>query len=108
MLATFIHRGDDIEHVPSEDIQAGAVVVQGTLVGVTVHPIPAGRLGALQLTGVFDCECDPVGPIECGHAAYWSAQTNRVVWSEVDGVYMGKTVRPHCHGETVVRVRLSQ
>ncbi len=52
--AQFIHDGDAIDHVPASDVAAGDVVVRGDLVAIAKLDIPAGTLGALAVTGVFD------------------------------------------------------
>jgi predicted RecA/RadA family phage recombinase len=44
---TFVHDGEAIDYTPAADVAAGAVVVQGELVGVAKQPIAANKLGAL-------------------------------------------------------------
>jgi len=53
-MATFVHDGNTIDYTPATDVAAGDVVVQGELIGVAKVPIPADKLGALAVTGVFD------------------------------------------------------
>lgn len=108
MTATFIHRGDAIDHIPDKDTLAGSVVVQGDLVAIAIHPIPAGHLGVIQIAGVFDLPCDIFGVVSAGTKAYWSRNQGRVSFSASDGPYIGKTVREYMQGDDAIRVRLSQ
>ena len=54
MPVIFVHEGAAIDYTPVVAVPAGTVVVQGDLVGVTRLDIPAGRLGALAVEGVFE------------------------------------------------------
>lgn len=51
--ASFIHSGHAIDYTPGSAVAAGAVVVQGDLVGIAKEPIAANTLGALATTGVY-------------------------------------------------------
>ncbi len=51
---------------------AGAVVVQGELIGVAKTPIAANALGALAVAGVFDLpKASGDGGIAAGAEVYW-------------------------------------
>jgi predicted RecA/RadA family phage recombinase len=108
MTATFIHRGDAIDHIPLTDLPAGSVVAQGDLVAIAVQPIPAGHLGAIQVTGVFDFPCSVWGHIPIGTKVYWATYEKTVSFNGSDGPYIGKTVRDYNEGNGAIRVRLSQ
>ncbi len=110
MTATFIHRGDAIDHVPPTDLPAGSVVVQASLVGVATHPIPAGHLGALQLTGVFDVPRTPGGVMGVGFRLYWDAASQMATIDDASGAnsYLGRVVRESGDGDATVRIRLEQ
>ena len=47
--ATFVHDGNAIDYTPGAQVAAGAVVVQGELIGVAKTPIAANALGALAV-----------------------------------------------------------
>jgi predicted RecA/RadA family phage recombinase len=105
----FNHDGDTIDHIPTADVAAGAVVVQGELVGVAKQPIKAGKLGALSVVGVFDFPVTSLTGWAVGDLAYWD-NTNKVATKTQTGnKLLGKAVlvdsRP---GSPYVRVRLSQ
>ena len=109
--ATFIHQGQAIDHVPEHDLDAGDVVVQGRLVGITTREVPAGHMGALQLRGVFDVACDPLCGWSVGNKVWWSMRDRCAVSTERTddyNVYMGLAIRDHKPGQaTSVRLLLN-
>jgi predicted RecA/RadA family phage recombinase len=105
----FIHDGDTIDHIPTADVAAGDVVVQGELVGVAKLDIKAGKLGALAVVGVFDFPVTSLTGWSVGALAYWDAAGQVATETETENTLLGKVVlvdsRP---GSPHVRVRLSQ
>jgi predicted RecA/RadA family phage recombinase len=105
----FIQDGNTIEYVPTTDVAAGAVVVQGELVGIAKQPIKSGNLGALAVAGVFDFPVTSLTGWAVGDLAYWNATTQVATETQTGNKYLGKVVlvdsRP---GSPHVRVRLSQ
>ncbi|MEP0846061.1 MAG: DUF2190 family protein [Phycisphaerae bacterium] len=67
-----LSRGDTIDYTPGSAVAAGAVVIQGPLVGIAEVPIAANALGALAVAGVFDI-VKVNGSISAGAAVYWDA-----------------------------------
>lgn len=58
MPVKFIHDGNSLDYRPVNSVAAGDLVVLGkNLVGIARRDIPAGALGALALTGVFEMAC---------------------------------------------------
>lgn len=78
MPAIFIHRGDHLDHTPATDLVVGAVVVLGELVAIATHPIPAGKLGSLALTGVFALPVAPATAAVTGEPAFWLPASEQV------------------------------
>jgi len=110
-VAQFIHDGDSIDYTPTiADVAAGDVIVQGDLVGIAKRDIPAGTLGALAVTGVFDVpKASGVGTaIVAGAEVYWDAVNKRVTTTADGHEYLGKTVRAAADADATVRVRLEQ
>lgn len=110
--AIFVHDGDSIDYTPSSDVAAGDVVVQGDLIGVAKRDIPAGTLGALAVTGVFDMPKLAIAgvTIAAGAKVYWDAG-NSVATTDTDegaNKYLGKTVAAAGDDDATVRVRLEQ
>jgi predicted RecA/RadA family phage recombinase len=109
-MATFIQDGDSLDYTPGADVAAGAVVVQGDLVGVAKRPIPANTLGSLAVSGVFDFPkaSGASTAIGAGVNVYWNAGTQVATTTASGNKLLGKTVRAAADGDTLVRVRLSQ
>lgn len=112
MAVSFIHDGRSIDYTPSAIVVAGDVVVQGDLVGVAKLDIPAGRQGALAVTGVFDFpKATGAGTaIAAGASVYWDAVEKVAKTDSETGAnkLIGKTVAAAGDDDATVRVRLSQ
>ena len=108
--ARFIHLGDAIDHTPSEDVEAGDVVVQGDLVGIARLKIAAGKLGALAVRGVFDVTkaTGSDTDIDAGANVYWDTSNQRSTKTSSGNTLMGKAVAAAGDNDELVRVRLSQ
>ena len=109
MGAILVSRGDLVDYTPGSTVTAGSVVVQGELVGVANLDIPAGRLGAITVTGVFDFS-KGVGAITAGANVYWDVADGEATTDADSGTnkLIGKAVRAAASADTTVRVRLSQ
>lgn len=110
MPAIFIQDGDSIYYTPGADVAAGAVVVQGDLVGVTRRAIPANTSGSLAVTGVFDFPKATGGgtAIAAGVNAYWNAAAQQATTTASGNKLIGKTTRAAADADATVRVRLMQ
>ena len=71
MAATFLHDGNTLDHIPATDVPLGAVVIIADTIGIVTRPIPAGALGALALTGVFELPRVVGGVIPQGKRLAW-------------------------------------
>lgn len=109
-MATFVHDGMTIDYTPGADVAAGAVVVQGDLVGVAKVPIPSGKLGALAVVGVFDfTKATGTGTaISAGANCYWHADTQQANTTASGGKLIGKSVKAAVDADATVRIRLAQ
>ena len=111
-MATFVQDGRTIDHTPGSDVAAGAVVVQGELVGVAKVPIPANTLGALAVEGVFDfSKATGAGSgIAVGANCYWDVAEAVAKTNAESGAnkLLGKCVRAAADADTTVRIRLMQ
>jgi len=109
-MATFVHDGNTIDYTPATDVAAGDVVVQGELIGVAKVPIPADKLGALAVTGVFDLpKATGTGEaIGAGANVYWDEANQQATTTATGNKLIGKTVAAAGDDDTTVRVRLSQ
>jgi len=77
MQGTFVSAGLSIDHTPDGAIDAGEVVVQGSLVTIAKVPIAATVLGALAASGVFDVVQAAV-TFAIGGPVYWDADGDPV------------------------------
>lgn len=118
MSVVFVHDGNSIDYTPTADVTAGDVVIQNDLVGVAKLDIPAGALGALAVTGVFDFpKATGAGTaIAAGVKVYWDEDTQQASeeGDESDSgslegaAFLGKAVKDAADDDETVRVRLSQ
>lgn len=111
-MATFIHDGNSIDYTPAADVAAGAVVVQGDLIGVARAPIAANALGSLAVNGVFDfAKATGVGTaITAGANCYWDVADGQAKTDAEGGAnkLVGKCVKAAADADATVRIRLSQ
>ena len=111
-MATFIHDGNSIDYTPAADTAAGAVVVQGELIGVARAPIAASAIGSLSVNGVFDFpKAAGVGTaIAAGANCYWDVADSQAKTDAEGGAnkLIGKSVKAAADADTTVRIRLSQ
>ena len=109
-MATFVHDGRTIDYTPGADVAAGAVVVQGELVGVAKVPIPANALGALAVVGVFDFPKATGGgtAITAGANCYWDAANSRATTTATGNKLIGKCVKAAADADALVRIRMMQ
>ena len=113
MVVKFIQKGDAVDYVnPVADVAAGAVVVQGELVGVTRTDIKMGKVGSIGVYGIFEFpKAAGVGKaIAVGALTYWDAISQLATTDAGAGAnkLIGKCVKGTADADTLVRVRLSQ
>ena len=111
-MATFVQEGNAVDYTPSSAVAAGAVVVQGDLVGVARTAIAANALGSLAVAGVFDFPkaTGQGSGIAAGAKVYWKADPGAAQAADEAGAnkLIGKVVKAAADGDATVRVRLSQ
>jgi predicted RecA/RadA family phage recombinase len=108
--AVFIHEGGAVDYTPTADVAVGEVVVQGDLVGVAKHPIPANQPGALAVQGVFDfAKATGAGTaLAVGTIVYWNNVTKVATATAAGNKQIGKVVKAAADADATVRVRMSQ
>ena len=109
-MARFVHEGNSIDYTPGSDTAAGAVVVQGELVGVTARDIKANKLGALAVAGVFDFPkaTGASTAIAAGALCYWNAGASQATTTASGNKLIGKCVKAAVDADALVRIRMSQ
>ena len=106
--ADFVQEGSAVDYTPDADVGPGTVVVQGDLVGITKHDIPADTLGSIAVAGVFDVVKDSAVAISAGAKVYWDAVNSQAVSTATGNKLIGKAIAAAGAGTTTARVRLSQ
>jgi predicted RecA/RadA family phage recombinase len=111
MSASYVQRGDLIDHTPGSAVAAGGVVVVGSFVGVAPRPIAANAPGVLAVEGVFEVPKLPTGAegaVTAGQKVYWYATSGVVAVSHVTGTAMGYAVAAAGEQTTSVMVKLER
>ncbi len=112
MQARLVHDGKSVDYTPASAVAAGAVVVQGDLVGVANLDIPANTQGALAVVGVFDFPkaTGASTAITAGATVYWDVADGQAKEDSESGAnkLAGKAVLDAADADATVRVRLSQ
>ena len=108
--AIFVHRGESVDYSSVSTVNAGAVVVQGDLVGVAIRTIPANMPGSLMVEGVFDfAKATGAGTaLAVGTIVYWDAANGRATSVATGNKLLGKVVMAASDSDPRVRVRMSQ
>jgi len=107
MSAKFVQNGDIIDYTPVAATPAGSLVKIGDKVGVTKLDIPAGGLGALAMTGVYDIDVTALAAAKnVGDDVYLTSDGAVAFATATGSVKFGVIVAPAASGATVVRVRL--
>ena len=75
-MTRYVQKGEAVDYRPTENVAAGDVIVQGSLVGVARLDIEAGTLGSLAVVGVFDAP-KAFGEIAVGTPLYWDAENKQ-------------------------------
>jgi len=112
--ATFVKDGVAIDYTPASDVNAGDVVVLGSIPLVAKTDIEADALGAICAEGVFDVLKDG-SSFTAGDAVYWNTTGTPVggsatgaATSTAAGAYlMGLALADAAAGATTVRVKLT-
>jgi len=109
MSATFIQNGDFLDYVAPVDVPQGAIIVLGDLVGIAHRAIPAGTLGSVALTGVYELPI-PAGVVAgAGDPVLYDPAVSQLVVAAgaPPGLpRVGLLVRPLLATDTTLRVLL--
>ena len=78
MKATYYQRGETLDYTPTESVEAGDVVSQGSLIGLEADPVSAGQVGHVNVVGVFAMAKANTEEIKLGAAVYYDAATDEI------------------------------
>ncbi len=98
--ANYVQKGEilDFKNTGDEAIGYHDLVVMGGRVGVAQEVIPAGGVGSVSVTGVYEVPADTTAAFVTGETLYWDEENSKVVktagavvagWSFTDKVTAG-------------------
>ena len=105
-MASYVQKGDVVDHTPAAALAAGEVVVIGSLVGVAPVAVAANALGALAVEGVYSMPCATGSTGAQGSAINWYAASG--VAGAATGVTAGKLAKARVATDTSVHVILNK
>lgn len=105
--AIFKHEGEAIDYTPVADVAAGDVIDLGLLVGIAVLDIPAGKMGALKVEGVYAVLKFTGEAVALGAPVYWDAGTSTATGTQAySEAFMGFCSRAALAGDERIWVKL--
>jgi predicted RecA/RadA family phage recombinase len=107
ILATVVTPGTVVDYTPGTAVVGGAVVVQGTLVGVATSDIAAGELGSLMVSGVIQFP-KAAAAITAGALVYWDEADGEVNTTASGNHRVGKAIAAAALNSTHVDVFIDQ
>lgn len=106
-LVTHVHGGETIDYTPTTAVACGAVVVQGSLVGVALRDIAAYSQGALHIEGSFLFpKAAGDGGMAAGVPAYWDESEQVATETALGNIYIGKVELAAATADTSVRIQM--
>ena len=105
MKARFVQDGKYLDYTPEAAVEAGDVVIVGSIAGVANRPIPAGETGAIATEGVFEIEKDATD-ITAGALVYYDSSAKKATATKGSNAVLGLSVEAAGTGETLVRVKI--
>lgn len=106
--ATKSYEGRQIPYTPSgADVAAGDVIVLVSLVAIATTDIPDGRLGALDIDGVFKVPKATGTAMPTGTLVYWDGTNKRITTTSSGNTFMGKMAEDAASADALGLVRLT-
>lgn len=105
-MASYVQKGDVLDHTPAAAVAAGEVVVIGSLIGVAPRPIAANALGSLAVKGVYEMPVATGATGAQGSAINWYA-TSGVAHAST-GTAAGYLAKARLVGDTEVHVVINK
>ncbi|MDR1922803.1 MAG: DUF2190 family protein [Planctomycetaceae bacterium] len=105
MKARYQQTGEVISYTPTENTEAGTVVIVGDIVGITRLDIPANESGTISLVGIYEIE-KATGAIALGTKVYWDATAKKATATVATNTQIGVAVQAAESADAFVQVRL--
>ena len=106
MKAIYYQRGETLDHVPTENVESGAVVDLGTRIGVAAAHILAGEQGAVHMVGVFAMTKADGEAIDQGTAVYYDSAADAITATEGSNTPAGYAAASAATTDATVLVKL--
>lgn len=105
-MQNYIQEGDVIEVTVAADIESGAGIKLGSLIGVTLGKALNGETARVKLNGVFELP-KATGALTVGALVYWDDTAKNVTTTSSGNTLMGKAFAAAASGDTTGIVRLT-
>lgn len=105
MAKNYLQASDIIDYTATKAIKSGSVVIQGSLIGITITDINIGETGAIQRTGVWSLPKKEADAFIQGANIYWD-ETNQEATATTSNILIGFAVYPSASDDTNVKVAL--
>lgn len=109
-MASYVQKGEIINYrnIGNEKIPFGEVVVLSERCGVACMDIPAGALGTLAISGVYEMPAETTAAFTVGQTLYWDAAAKAVTTTkaEENAILAGIAVEPKDEAAATALVRL--
>jgi len=106
--AVKLNSGETINHIPSSDVAAGDVILQGNLFGIALTAIPSGRLGSLAISGIFRITKLSTDNVTVGAVLYWDNTNKRVTLTAGGNTRIGLAVAASPSGQATADVLINR
>lgn len=105
MKATYYQRGETLDYIPDEDVEAGQVVDLETRIGVAAEDAAAGQLGHVHVVGVF-VMTKASGEITQGADVYYDSDAEAITTEEGENTPAGYAAASAAADDDTVLVKL--
>ena len=106
MKVTYYQRGETLDYIPTEKLEAGQVVPIGTRIGGAAEAIPAGQPGHIHVVGVFAMTKTNTEEIKLGTAVYYDAEAEAITATADGNTPAGYAAADAATNATSVLVKL--
>lgn len=96
----------DYKNSGSSAIAYGDVVLMGSLLGVAESDIPAGGLGAVSVSGVYELPSDTGTAYAQGDVLYWDATNSKVTKTSTNNTACGHAAAAKASAAASALVRI--
>ncbi len=105
-VADSYQAGYKVDYTPSSAVAVGDAVMLNDLLAVAERPIPANKLGAVAVKGVFKIP-KAAGAIGQGAIVYWDAANSNITTTSSGNKRAGKAAEAAASGDATVKVLIN-